>query len=113
MIPTNANVCKIVSDGKSVYSATTFYPDDIIEVCPTRTIDKSSLYSKDMRDMVFEVVPNKEWVLPFGYCQYYDIPRIKEEPNCTFIWDPVARVVVIKALTKIPKYAKLVLQIVK
>ena len=52
MIPTNLNQCKICSDGKSVYSNSQFYPGDIIEICPTKSIDKLSLYTKDMRDMV-------------------------------------------------------------
>lgn len=108
-IPTNANICKVVTDGKAVYSATTFYPNDIVEICPTKNIDKSSLYSNDMRELVFEVVPNKEWVFPFGYCKYYSEPNIIEKANCTYIWDPIQRVIVIKALTKIPKYSRLIL----
>jgi len=59
MIPTNANQCRVSCDGENVYANTTFYPGDIIEVCPTKSIDKSSMYSKDMREIVFEVVPNE------------------------------------------------------
>ena len=35
------------------------FPGDIIEICPTKQIDKSALYSKDMRDIVFEVERNE------------------------------------------------------
>lgn len=111
MIPTNANICKVVTDGKAVFAATNFYPGDIVEICPTRIIDKSSLYSKDMREVVFEVIPNKEWVLPFGYCQFYDIPNNNISANCEFIWDPINRVIVIKAIDKIKKHNKLILKV--
>ena len=106
----NSNICKVVTDGKYVYAGTTFYPEDIVEICPTKRIDKASLYSQDMRDVVLEVVPNTEWVLPFGYCQYYDIQEFGKEANCTFLWDPIKRVVVIKAINKIPKHCKLILK---
>lgn len=113
MLDHNANICKVVTDGKYVYANETFYPGDIIEICPTKPISKSSLYSSDMRDIVFEVVANKEWVVPFGYCQYYDFQSPKQDANCDFLWDPINKVIVIKAINKIQKYNKLILKIVK
>lgn len=110
MVPTNANQCRVTCDGINVYANATFYPGDIIEICPTKKIDKSALYSRDMRESVFEVVPNEEWVLPYGYCRYYLSDAIDKEANCTYIWDPIKRVIVIKAINKIPKYSKLLLQ---
>lgn len=112
MIERNSNACKVTTDGQHVYANAKFYPGDIIEIVPTRTIDKSSLYSKDMREIAFEVVPNEEWVVPFGYCQYYDLAET-EEPNCDFLWDPAKRVIVIKAINKIGKYEKLILNNIK
>lgn len=112
MIPTNANQCRVQCDGEYVYANATFYPGDIIEICPTKNIDKSALYSRDMRDSVFEVIPNEKWVLPFGYCRYYLHDVALEEENCTYIWDPVKSVIVIKAINKIPKYSKLFLKTV-
>lgn len=111
MVSPNANVCKVITDGKYVYSNVVFYPGDIVEICPTKPISKSALYSKDMRDVVFEVIPNKEWALPFGYCQYYDIPNADQKANCDFIWDPINKVIVIKAINKIAKHTKLILKI--
>lgn len=110
MVPTNANQCRVTCDGKNVYANATFYPGDIIEICPTKKIDKSALYSKDMRESVFEVVPNEEWVLPYGYCRFYLSDHL-DDGNCNYIWDPVNRVIVIKAINKIPKYSKLLLNI--
>lgn len=111
-VSTDANQCRVQCDGNYVYANATFYPGDIIEICPTKNIDKSSLYSRDIRDLVFEVIPNKQWVLPFGYCRYYlhNVPI--EEENCTYIWDPIKNVIVIKALNKIPKFSKLFLKII-
>lgn len=114
MIPTNLNQCKICSDGKSVYSNSCFYPGDIIEICPTKLIDKLSLYTKDMRDIVFEVIPHEKYVIPFGYCQYYDvITRQNPDPNCDYEWDEPSNKIVIRALNKIPRKTKLVLNIRK
>ena len=110
MVPTNANQCRVTCDGKNVYANATFYPGDIIEICPTKKIDKSALYSKDMRESVFEVVPNEEWVLPYGYCKFYLSDHLGDG-NCNYIWDPANRVIVIKAINKIPKYSKLLLNI--
>lgn len=114
MIPTNVNQCKICFDGSFVYSKTVFYPGDIIEVCPTKSIDRTSLYSKDMRDIVFEIIPNEYFVIPFGYCQYYDIIRNnKMEPNCDYLWNPDNKTIIIRAIKRIEKMEKLILNIRK
>ena len=114
MIGRNQNKCQIYSDGNSVYANAKFYPEDIIEICPTKQIDKSSLYSRDMRDIVFEVIPNTQYVIPFGYCQYYDILCNNfDEANCDYLWDPITKTIIIKAIKKILKDEKLILNIRK
>lgn len=114
MIGTDVNRCQVYLYNNSVYANADFYPGDIIEVCPTKPIEKGLLFSRDIRDIVFEVVPNEEYVIPFGYCQYYDIPSRKDPySNCTYMWDVNARVVVIRAKTKILKDSKLVLDLAK
>lgn len=114
MVSTNKNICNIYSDGYSVYANTKFYPNDIIEICPTREIDRTSLYSRDMRNIVFEVIPNEQYVIPFGYCQYYDIlSGDNNYANCDYLWDSIAKTIVIKAITKINKGEKLILNIRK
>ena len=109
LVDTRENQCKIATDGKNVYTTTKFYPGDIIEICPTKAIDKSALYSHDIRSIVFEVVPNEQWVIPFGYCQYYNIDKDITKTNCNFLWDPIKQVIVIRATVKMPKYTRLVL----
>lgn len=114
MVPTNANQCNVMFDGKSVYSNCKFYPGDIIEICPCRDVSKSSLYSRDIRDMVFEVEPDVDFVIPMGYCQFYDIiSRKNKHANCDYEWDPNKRTIIIRAINKIDKYEKLVLNIEK
>jgi hypothetical protein len=113
MIPTNTNQCNILFDGQHVYSNAVFYPGDIVEICPTKQIDKQSLYSRDMRNIVFEVVPNEVYVIPFGYCQYYDIVSNNKNniANCDYIWDSLTKCIIIKAIDKISANKRLILNI--
>lgn len=105
MVPSDINKCKICCDGKYVYANTTFYPGDIVEICPTKQIDNSSLYSNDVRKIVFEVVPNSVYVIPFGYCQFYSIVSSNNpDANCDYKWDAERNIIIIEAITKINKY---------
>lgn len=114
MIPTNAKQCRVFCDGHSVWSNANFFAGDIIEVCPCRDIDKTSLYTREVRDMVFEVSPNEEYVIPMGYCQFYDIISKKHKtPNCDYEWNPIDRTIVIRALKDIKKNEILVINIEK
>jgi hypothetical protein len=113
MLSNDVNQCKVYTDGKSVYANANFYPNDIIEICPTKKINITSLYSRDMRDIILETIPGEEYVIPFGYCQFYDIKDKFNEPNCDYLWDSISKVLVIKALTKIYKGEKLVLNLCK
>ena len=112
MVSSDVNKCKVCYDGQSVYANTTFYPGDIIEICPTRKVNITSLYSDDVRKIVFEVIPKELYVIPFGYCQYYDIVS-KQNPiaNCDYLWNSDNNTIVIQAIKKIQKYELLVLNI--
>ena len=101
MIPKNVNVCKIYSDSKHVYAAVNFYEGDIVEMCPSQLVTKSALYDNNVRKMVFEVDKDNTYVIPFGYCQYYDLSDEYKTPNVDYIWDPNINTIVIKALRKI------------
>ena len=114
IVPTNVNQCKVSYDGKSVYSNARFRIGDIVEICPTRPISKSSLYSREVRDLVFEVERDTTFVIPLGYCQYYDIiDRFHPEANCDYEWNPEKKVIVIRAIKPIEKRTVLVLNIEK
>ena len=114
MIPADANCCRIYMHNNSVYANADFCLGDIIEICPTRPIEKGLLFSRDIREIVFEVVPNEEYVIPFGYCQYYDIvSKINPLANCDYMWDADSKVIVIRATERILKGSKLVLDLRK
>lgn len=114
VIPTNVNVCRVAYDGEHVWSKRNFYSGDIIEICPTRPISKESLYSREVRDMAFEIVPNTMYVIPMGYCQHYDIiSKFHPEANCDYEWNEKNNTLVIRALKEIPKDSLLILNIEK
>ena len=114
MIPTDAYVCRVRCDGKSVYANHSFTPGDIIEICPTREIMKDALYSKDVREMVFEVIPNEQYVIPMGYCQFYEISDgYQRKPNCDYEWDPKRGAIVIRSMGYIKPGELLVINISK
>lgn len=112
LVPTNARQCRVTSDGQHVYAAARFYPGDIIEACPVKEISMASLASRDVREMAFEVEWNKEYVIPMGYCQFYDIiDGFNTKPNCDWEWDAKKKTIIIRALTKIQKGTRLILNI--
>lgn len=114
MVPTNARQCRVRCDGEKVYADTKFYPGDIVEICPCREISKQSLYTRDVRDIVFEVVKNRQYVIPMGYCQYYSIlDSFHREPNCNWEWDAHRNAIVIRAIIRIQKDDELVLDVEK
>lgn len=104
------NQCKVIYDGEKVYSACVFHPGDIVEICPCKVIDNSALYSRDMRDIVFEIVPQKKYACPFGYAQYYGVSDDEHFANCDYMYDPNTNSIVIKACRRIPKNAALILK---
>lgn len=89
-IPKTANICKIYSDGQHVYSQIRFHKGDIIEICPVRHISRLAVFDYDMKQLIFEVEKDSVYVIPFGYCQFYDIKDENNNiiPNCDYIWDP-------------------------
>src|SRR5574344_1921325 len=97
------NCNRIIMKNNSIYSNTTFYPKDIIEICPCKIVHNESLFSRDVRDIVFEITPNKEWAIPFGYVQYYNVSDNSDIINCDYIFDPNTNNIIIKAIKKIPE----------
>lgn len=112
MIPTDHLQCNVRFAGKSIYSNCRFRPGCIIEVCPVRRVSPTALYSKEVRDMAFEVVPGEEYVIPLGYCQYYDVVSKKfPEANCAYEWDAHRRCIIVRAITDISKDTVLVIDV--
>ena len=114
MIPTDKYVGHIYCDGSSVYASHSFTPDDIVEICPCMVIDKTALYSKDVREMVFETKPGQEYVIPMGYCQFYEISDgYQRQPNCSYEWDRKRNAIVIRSIGYIKQGELLVIDISK
>lgn len=114
MVPTDARQCQVKCDGERVFANARFYPEDIIEICPCREISKQSLYTRDVRDMVFEIQKNQRYVIPMGYCQYYSIlDSFHREPNCDWEWDAHRNAIIIRAVKPIKRDDELVLNIEK
>jgi hypothetical protein len=107
------NQCRVYFYRGSVYSQQRFLPGDIIEICPCREISKNSLYSREVRDLAFEV-DEDYYVIPFGYCEHYDVvDSYNSEPNCDYEWNPDDKTIIIRAICRIPKDTLLVLNINK
>lgn len=111
-IPADANKCKVYTHNDYVYANANFRRNNIIEICPVVEVGRSALYDSDIRTIIFEVEKNDKFVIPFGYCQFYALADEKKgiKPNCTYLWDPNTKTVIIKALTNIAKGEQLFLE---
>lgn len=110
-VPRDAHMCRIRANSEHVWADADFNNGDIIERCPVREISKASLYSRDMRDIAF-VIGRDRFAVPMGYVQFYDImDGFNLEPNCDWKFEPDTNEIVIRAIKKIKKGEKLVLNI--
>ena len=108
-IPSDAKQCQIYLRNNVVYAGKTFYPGDIIEICPTKQINRISMFSNDVRSIVFEIKKNDEYIIPFGYCQFYELGN-EDNNNCDYLYDANTKCIVIRATQKIMKNEKLYLK---
>lgn len=106
MVSNDANKSRVYTDGKSVYAYKTFMPGDIVEICPCKVFSDQSLYSRELRDLVFEIAYNK-FAMPFGYATIYDLANDPLLANCDYLWDANTECVIIKATKRINKGDKL------
>lgn len=103
------NTGRVRTDGKHVYANEDFLKGDIVEIAPCRNIDPSALYAKGIRDIAFEIVPGKEYAVPFGSVQFYDLSSVEKPSNCDYVYDPNTGCIIIRAERRIRKNDKLVL----
>ena len=110
-VPTDFSNGQVRYDKKlnGVFTNTDFWPGDIIEVCPCKMVNSLSLYSDEVRSLVFEVVPNEQYAIPFGYACYYDLADDEHPANAEYTWDPNTETIVITSLARLPKSARLYL----
>lgn len=110
MVSTNALQCNVRFQNRHIWSNCRFRTGDIIEVCPGRKITGDALYSREVRNIAIRV-SDDEYVIPLGYCQFYDIvDKNNPEANCKEEWNPRTKCVIIRAITDIPKNTILVLE---
>lgn len=107
------NVCRVVLKNGKVYPQEnmSFNNGDIIEICPCKEISGQSLYSREIRDLVFKIEDEAEpkYMMPLGYCQYYIIEDEYNKGNCDYMYDPNMKCIVIKATRPISPKDALVL----
>lgn len=108
LVSTDANKSRVYTDGKSVYAYKSFLPGDIIEICPCKVFSNQSLYSREIRDLVFEIAYDK-FAMPFGYATIYDLANDPSLANCDYFWDANTECIIIKATKKIKKGERLFL----
>ena len=61
---------KILCKDGAMYAGINFIPGDIIEECPIKMLNASDMYSKNIRDISFEV-SDGVYALPYGYANCY------------------------------------------
>lgn len=95
-----ASQCKVSFIDGDVYAAATFYPGDVVEMCPCKMIEND--LGDELKELTFEVDEGK-YAVPFGYAQWYKLSDETISPNCDYEFDPNNNVIVIRATEKIMK----------
>lgn len=108
----NTNVGnKIVCRNNHVYANKFFCKGDIIEESPIKPMSSKDLYSKNIRDCVFPLDPEKDlYGLPLGYAVCYrnskDTPS---EPNVKYYYDEDNNTLVFTATKPIKRGMELII----
>jgi len=95
-----ANQCKVSFIDGDVYATATFYPGDVVEMCPCKMIEND--LGDELKEVAFEVDEGK-YAVPFGYAQWYRLSDETNSSNCDYEFDPNNNVIVIRATEKIMK----------
>lgn len=66
----NKRLNQIKYFNKKMYANTNFYKDDIVEEAPVIILSNEDLYTKNVRNIVFDISPNK-FGIPLGYTSLY------------------------------------------
>lgn len=101
-----------VKDHK-VYSTRIFVPGDIVEECPVQLLSTDALYSRDIRDISFEIDPEKRlYGIPYGLANIYrNSDDTRTDGNIDYEYDPKEGLIRIYALRKIRKDEELVFRV--
>lgn len=103
----NVNGKVYCKDGK-MYSGRRFIPGDVLEECPVVEINNEGLFSRTVRDMAFQLYPDKEvYGIPMGYANCYDNGV---NGNVDYEYDPEEGILRIIAISNIKPNNLLVLR---
>ena len=104
---------KICYNNGKMLAGKTFVKGDIIEKCPCELVSLMSLFSPDMRSIVFTVDEKKNiYAIPFGYAKYYrNSKEYMLQPNAKYEFDDrnPEPTIVISATRRIDKGSEIVL----
>ena len=110
---TNVNGKIVFRGDKKVYSGVNFLEGDIVEECPVKELRGDAMFSRDIRDLAFQLYPDKEiYGIPFGYVNYYATAYdVKDIPNVDYGYDPKEGIIRVVAIRNIKKGDLLVLRV--
>lgn len=87
------------------------FPNDILERDPVKIVPNTELSSKEIRDMAFEVIPNRLYGISIGYATLYRrSDEVSKEPNAEYTYDKANQMITIRVLSKISKGEEVILK---
>lgn len=110
--PSNSIIYRAGSDGGRMISKTYFQKGDIVETAPITILKKGDLYSRNIRDLVFQLDDDGEiFGLPAGYANCYrkDI-EAPTEGNIRYKYDENTNTLVFTAISVIKPGTEIVLK---
>ena len=94
-----------------MYAAKSFWPGEVIEEDPVKILSNHDMYSRNVREMAFELVANREYGIPIGYSTLYRrSDETSREPNAKYEYDKKNEQIIIKASAKIPEGNEIILK---
>lgn len=109
---TNVNGKIMCKNGK-MYAGILFTSNDIVEECPIKELDDVDMYSRNIRDISFELVPNSNrYGIPYGYANVYatSVDR-KCEGNIDYEYIPENNFIRFYAIRTIKPNEELILRV--
>lgn len=102
---------KIYCRGGKMYSGRRFIPNDVLEECPVIVINNEGMFSRTVRDMAFQLYPDKEiYGIPLGYANCYDVDTKGDKGNVDYEFEPTEGIIRIIAISDIKPNNLLILR---
>lgn len=102
---------KIYCTGGKMYSGRRFIPNDVVEECPVIVINNEGMFSKTVRDLAFQLYPNKDiYGIPMGYANCYEVDTTGAHGNIDYEYDPEEGIIRFIAVSNIKPNNLLILR---